>query len=255
MLKLRFKILSGFVILSLMLFIAGLWSIYEFSSIGVSVQNILDDNYKSIQAAKSMKEALEREDSGILMLLLGNREQGHSILTSADSLFNKKFEMAYNNITIENEHEHLELIKDRYAAYRKVWKKPLEEFGKEGGLDWYFKKVHPLFLSVNESVDDLINLNDQVMYQTASSLKTRSERAIMPGIIAIISALIFTFIFNYMVNYYMIGPIVRITKATNLFKEKRVPFNVKIETRDEIHDLAQSIDGLCSSVKNKENRK
>jgi HAMP domain-containing protein len=93
------------------------------------------------------------------------------------------------------------------------------------------------------------------MYQTASGLKTRSERAVMPGIIAIISALIFTFIFNYMVNYYMISPIVRITRATNLFKEKRIPFNVKIETRDEIHDLAQSIDQLCSSVIKGESRK
>ena len=255
MLKLRFKILFGFVILSLMLFIAGLWSIYEFGSIGVSVQNILDDNYKSIQAAKRMKEALEREDSGILMLLLGDGEQGRLILRTADSLFNKKFEMAYNNITIKNEHEHLELIRIKYADYKRVWEHPFLQREKEEALDWYFQEVHPLFLSVNESVDHLISLNDQVMYQTASGLKTRSERAVMPGIIAIISALIFTFIFNYMVNYYMISPIVRITRATNLFKEKRIPFNVKIETRDEIHDLAQSIDQLCSSVIKGESRK
>ena len=68
---LQFKILSGFFILVLMLFIAGLWSIYELNSIGSSVQSILDENYTSIHAAKRMKEALEREDSGVLLLLLG----------------------------------------------------------------------------------------------------------------------------------------------------------------------------------------
>lgn len=48
---LRIKILSGFLILAIMLCVAGVWSIYQFRSIGASVQALLDDNYKSINAA------------------------------------------------------------------------------------------------------------------------------------------------------------------------------------------------------------
>ena len=69
--RLRLKILSGFLILAFMLSIAGIWSIYELQSIGTSVQQLLEDNYKSIDASKIMLEALEREDSGILLLLSG----------------------------------------------------------------------------------------------------------------------------------------------------------------------------------------
>ena len=67
---LRFKILLGFLILALMLFIAGVWSIYELNSIGSSVPKMLNENYQSIHAGKKMIESLEREDSAILMLLL-----------------------------------------------------------------------------------------------------------------------------------------------------------------------------------------
>jgi len=252
---LRIKILSGFVILALMLLIAGIWSIYEFNSIGTSVQKILDENYESIQAAKTMKEALEREDSGILFLLLGNWEKGRATLHAADSLFNEKLKFAFDNITIENEHERLDVIKIKYELYKKAWERPIVDTDKEGNLDWYFQTVHQQFLSVKASVDELINLNDQVMYQTASDLKTRSNRAIMPGIIAIISALLFTVIFNYMVNYYMISPIIKITRGINRFKEMRVPFHVNVETRDEIYHLADAIDQLCSSVSRGENQK
>ena len=70
-----------------MLLVAGIMSIIEFSSISSSVQKLLDDNYKSVNASKEMIEALEREDSGILMLLLGQWDEGRYTLTSADSVF------------------------------------------------------------------------------------------------------------------------------------------------------------------------
>lgn len=251
---LRIKILSGFLILSLMLLIAGLWSIYELSTIGSSVQNILDDNYRSIHAAKIMKEALEREDSGILLLLLGKWEEGRKILTSADSLFKAKLKFAFDNITVEGEQDQLKLIESRYDTYKNLWKRPIVDTEREGNLDWYFQEVHQSFLTVKKSINELINLNDKIMYQTASALKSRSSRAIMPGIIAMLSALVFTFIFTYLVNYYMIAPIIKITDRINKFKEKRTPFDVKIETHDEIYQLTEAIEHLCSSVAAKDSK-
>jgi len=245
---LRIKILSGFLILSLMLLIAGLWSIYELSTIGSSVQKILDENYQSIHAAKVMKEALERQDSGILLLLLGKWEEGRQIMTSADSLFVANLEFAYNNITLEGEQEQLKLIESRYDGFKNLWRKPIVDTEKEGNLDWYFNEVHHSFLTVKEAINALINLNDKSMYQTASALKSRSNRAIMPGIIAMLSAFVFTFIFTYLVNYYMVSPIIKITNRINKFIDNKTPFEIKVETHDEIYQLAKAIDHLCVSI-------
>ena len=46
---LRGKILSGFVILALMLLIAGFWSIYGLMHVGSSVQKIIDDSLDELQ--------------------------------------------------------------------------------------------------------------------------------------------------------------------------------------------------------------
>lgn len=245
---LRIKILSGFMILSLMLLIAGLWSINELGTIGSSVQKLLDENYQSIQAAKLMKEALERQDRGILLLLLGKWEEGRNILNSADSLFGAKLQFAFDNITVDGEQEKLKLIESRYIAFKRLWERPIVDTEREGNLDWYFEEVHRSFLTVKESINELINLNDKSMYQTASDLKSRSNRAIMPGIIAMLSAFIFTFIFTYLVNYYMISPIITITNRINKFIEKQTPFEIKVETHDEIYQLANAINHLCVSI-------
>lgn len=247
---LRFKILSGFFILVVMLFVAGLGSIYELNSIGSSVQAILDENYKSIHAAKKMKEALEREDSGILLLLLGKWKEGRKIINTADSLFEEEITIAYSNITIEGEKAYLDSIKSKYANYKKLWERPIVDTHKEGNIDWYFGKVHKSFLDATRAVEALLNLNNDMMYKTASDLENRANRAIMPGIIASIAAIIFALLFTYLVNTFMISPIIEMTNRIKKFEENKTPFDVKIKTRDEIYNLAESIKELSNFVGN-----
>lgn len=237
------------MILTIMLFVAGVWSIYELRTVGTSVQSLLDDNYKSINAAKMMIVSLEREDSGVLLLLSGDWEEGRSIIESADTLFQKGFKIAKNNLTIPGEQAYVKEIKLKYQIYKDQWKKPIVGTRHEKDLDWYFQEVHKSFLDVKNAVEELMTINDQIMYKTASDLKNRAHRAVMPGIVAILSALIFTFIFNYFINYYVVSPIIRITDGIRKFLNAKEAFNVKIETKDELLHLVNSIRELLAQIK------
>lgn len=117
----RLKIFSGFLILSLMLAVAGTWSIRELNNIGMSVQRFLDENYRSIDAAKVMLESLEREDSGLLLLLLGQRKEGMDIIEEADKVFTKAFEIARSNITIPGEEAYVKTVEETYQGYKELW--------------------------------------------------------------------------------------------------------------------------------------
>lgn len=252
---LRMKILSGFLILTTMLAVAGAWSIYELTTVGTSVYRLLDDNYKSINAAKRMIEALEREDSGLLLLLSGNRERGRSILETADKLFEQEFRIVQSNVTIPGEQAHVVSIEATYKSYKDIWTKPIVGTPFEGSLTWYFKTVHGAFLAAKMSVEKLMALNDQTMYQAASNLKNRAHRATMPGIVAILAAIIFTLIFNYFLNYYMVSPIVKITESVEKVIEGRGPLDIRIETKDELSRLVSSIQQLVSRLRSPEEAK
>jgi hypothetical protein len=245
---LRIKVFSGFIILAIMLLVAGLWSIYQLNLIGSSVQEILDENYSSVNAAKNMMESLEREDSGILLLLLGSWEEGRAIIESADSTFNSHYQFAYQNITIPQEKIHLDSIQNAYRIFKKLWERPIVGTVKQGDFKWYFEKVHEQFLSLKKSINSLIALNDKNMYKMASDLRSKSKAAIMPGIIAVLSALIFTFIFTYLTNHFMISPIIKITNRIKMFIDRKVPFHIEIETKDELSDLEDSIRLLCDLI-------
>lgn len=244
--KIRTKIMLGFLILALMLAVAGAYSIYELTTIGTSVQKLLDENYRSINAAKKMIEALEREDSGVLLLLSGKWKQGRETITTAHKNFEKAFETAENNLTIEDEKKYVDRISTLYSEYRRLWNRPVVGTEYEENLNWYFEDVHQAFNSVKIAVQDLMTINDKAMYDTASNLKNRAHRAVMPGIIAILSALVFTLIFNFFVNIYIVNPILSITRSINDFITKDEPVFVDVQTKDEIAELADTVSKLAS---------
>jgi HAMP domain-containing protein len=253
--SLRFKILSGFLVLALMLAIAGIWSIYQLSSIGTSVQNLLDENYRSIRAAELMVEALERNDSGILLLLLGKWEEGKKIVNSADDLFQKNYRIAESNVTVPGEEDIVRKIREQYQTYKNSSGKPIVGTDKQGNLDWYFRTLHAEFLNLKSAVNELKQINEETLYRTASDLKNRANRAVTPGIVAVISALAFTLIFTYFVNLYMVSPIKRMVHGIEEFLKRHREFTVTVETNDEISRLSEAIRSLCSRVPEGERNK
>jgi HAMP domain-containing protein len=244
--RIKAKILLGFLILVTMLFLAGAWSIYELRTVGTSVQRLLDDNYKSISSARLMTEALDREDSAILLLLSGNWKEGREKIKSADSTFHQGFEIARNNVTIPGEKTYIDEIEKAYRAYKDLWLTPIVGTKREGNLRWYFREIHQYFLDVKVAVERLMALNDQVMYRTATDLKERAQRAVMPGVVAILAALVFTLVFNYFVNYYLVSPIIKITEGIQKFLKTDEPFQVKIESKDELHHLTTALQELMT---------
>lgn len=246
----RAKILTGFLILAALLLVAGAWSIYELRHIGISVQKILDENYKSIDAAKVMTEALEREDSAILLLLLGKRDEGRAIITTADDSFQKALEIARNNVTIPGEQDLVNATIKAYEEYKALWIQPLVSTKYGGDLNWYFREVHESFLRVKLAVSNLTNINHQTMYKTASNLENRAYRATMPGIIAIVSAFVFAIVFSFLINLFIINPIIKLTSGIQDYLDGGKRLNVKVETDDEISKLISSVERLIAkSVK------
>ena len=249
--RLRIKILSGFLILVLMLSIAGVWSIYTLMDMSNSAQDMLDDNFKSINASRIMLEALEREDRGVLLLLLGRWAEGRKIIISGDSLFSIGFNIAANNLTIHNEKAYVDSIELNYKKFKQLWEQSIVDTERAGNINWYFQSPHTSFMRVKSSINKLRFLNDQVMFQTASDMKNKANRATMPGVVAIISALVFALMFNFFVEHYFVKPVILISKNIKEFLENKRSFNIKLEAKDEISDLSESISKLCTLVKDR----
>lgn len=232
------------MLLTAMLAVAGTMSIIEFRWLSNSVHGLIQDNYKSIEASKTMIEALEREDSGILLLMLGDWEEGRLIIESAEDLFLTAFETAKNNLTENNEAEYIEKIDATYQSYKSSWERPIVDTDKQGNISWYRDDIHEKFLDVKSAVNELMSLNQNKMYQDASVLREQSKRALMPGIVSIIAALVFSLILNFFITRYFVNPLSELAEAVNEYREGDNKLHSNITSNDEIKDLEEAINNM-----------
>ena len=245
---LKLKIFASFMLLIAMLAVAGTISIIEFRWLSNSVHGLIQDNYKSIEASKRMIEALEREDSGILLLLLGEWEGGREILNSADSSFAAAFELAKSNLTESNEEQYIQNIQSAYQMYKAVWERPVVDTDKQGNIIWYKDDVHKKFIETMSAINELMALNQSSMYDEVSELREKSKRAIMPGIVSIISALVFSLILNFFITRYFVNPISELAEAVNNYKDGDKILRSNITSDDEIKKLEKAISNLLQRL-------
>jgi methyl-accepting chemotaxis protein len=247
--SLRSKILSGFLILGLMLAIAGIWSIYHFQFISNRVNNMMDNEYHTINSSINMLHALEREDSAILLSLLGNLHESSQIIIAADNQFSIGLQNAKKTAINKKQSDMVLKIENNYEDYKSIWENIHSVSPAEQILESYFKEAHSKFLIVKQSVEELLLYNENELYKTATNLKDLANRATMPGIIAIIASLVFTIMFSYFVFLYFISPINKINNAVNNYKKFGGTINLKIDSNDEIGELAQSFNFLSRQLK------
>ena len=94
------------------------WAVTNLVSLGKATDAILSENYRSIIAAENMVDALERQDSGILLMFLGDAEKGIAQFRENEAVFLEWLARAKDNITIQGEAELVQSIETDYATYR-----------------------------------------------------------------------------------------------------------------------------------------
>ncbi len=232
------------MLLIAMLAVSGIVSIYEFRKLNNNLQSLIEDNYQTIKASKNLIEALEREDSGILLLLMGEWEHGRQILDTADQVFQKSFAEVKNNITEAGEEKYIINIKNKYKQYKKEWLLPIVGTSKQNNIAWYKNNVHEKFLETKSAIKDLMVLNEESMHDTASKIKDKAHRAIMPGIVSIIAALVFSLMLSFFITKYFVHPIEELVRAVQFYRPDQRLLNSNISSNDEIKQLEQSINNL-----------
>ena len=115
--KLKHKLLIGYGVSFFILGWVVVWAVINMIQLGRAAQAILSENYRSIIAAENMIDALERQDSAVLLMMLGDKQRGVKLFQENQINFLKWSARANDNITIPGEHDLLVEITDVYQQF------------------------------------------------------------------------------------------------------------------------------------------
>ena len=214
---LKKKILIGYGVAFALMGLVVAWAVTNLVSLGKATDAILSENYRSIIAAENMVDALERQDSGVLLILLGDAGKGIAQFRENDAVFFEWLARAKDNITIAGEAQLVQSIEADYATYRKQFS-ALTDWRETGaaarGPTYYQEMVYPLFAKVREVCIGLRNLNEQTMYTASVRAGTVAQRAIWSTVLVAASALIVALMFSLFLRQRIVRPIRRFMEAS-----------------------------------------
>jgi NtrC-family two-component system sensor histidine kinase KinB len=245
------KILIGYGVAFALMSLVIAWAVSNLVSLGRASEAILSENYRSILAAENMVDALERQDSGVLLFLMGDIQTGSNQFRENEAQFFQWFARAKDNITIKAEVELIDSIDTAYSLYRHRF--PL--LGDEPGTasiaapdTIYQQSVYPLFASVRELCIRLRHLNEETMYAASVRAREVADRAIWSTSLVAASALVLALIFSLILAERIVGPIRRFMEASRQISEGNYSVQVRAETSDELGRLAGEFNQMATKL-------
>jgi PAS domain S-box-containing protein len=250
MLGLRQKISLGFGALLIIIIVIGSQSIIHLSKLGASIDVILRENYRSVIACQQMKEALERIDSGLLFILLGETREGEELVDRNRGLFEKNLQTELNTITLPGEGEKAARLHDLFEQYKDQLKivqdaAPPAEVRKEA----YFSRLLPLFGQIKSTADDILQMNQQNM-SDANDLARQSAasaRRRMYGLLFVGTTLAVVFVF--FTRKWVLRPIHRLIRSADEIRRGNLDLVVATDSRDEIGHLSEAFNAMAASLR------
>jgi two-component system, NtrC family, sensor histidine kinase KinB len=239
---LRRKILAGYALLSVLLGLVFALAVVNLLSLGRASDAILKENYRSILAAENMIEAVERQDSGVLLILFGERAPGLSQFEEKTGEVRRWLELARGNVTLPGEAEQVERIGADYAAYlatvRRVSGQGAEASAAAARPQLYREVVFPDFLRVRADCLELRRMNEEAMTAASQRAARVGEEAVWSTVFGASFALLTALALGLFLSERLTRPLRRMTEAVGRIARADYSDRVEVETGDELGVLA-----------------
>lgn len=215
---LRKKILLGYGIALLLLAVVFVLSFVNLQRLGRASEAILSENYRSILAAEHMVNALERQDSGVLLYLLGDREQGVRQFRENQADFQQWLGRAKDNIRIEEEPAVLARIDSTYADYLVAFTALVQgappSLAPSAPRERYREQLLPGFRPVRDASQELRELNQETMFAASRRAQDVAHRATWTLGIVGSGVLMVGLLFSLLLSYRIVRPVRELSDAT-----------------------------------------
>jgi signal transduction histidine kinase len=249
-LSLRRKLLLGFGGLLLVIAVAGYQGIARITRLGESIDVILRENYRSVQACQEMKEALERIDRGAMSSLLGDGGRGAAQVESNRVRFGKALDVELHNITIPGEGERAERLRTLFVRYGEAVDRSVDvRLSPQARRDAYFGEALPLFGEVKDSADAILRMNQEQMFAMDRRARARAAAARRGMFAYLAAATLLAGLFLYGTGRWVLRPIHRLNESTREIRKGNLDLVISSDSRDEIGQLSASFNEMAASLR------
>lgn len=242
--KLRRKILIGYGLVLTLIVTVCILAVVNLHRLGQASEAILQQNYRSILAAQNMLDAIERQDSATLLLLLGYNKKGQQQFQEYEVEFLEWLGRAKDNITIAGEDQIIKILETEYKDYLAGFSQLREwQLTKLPTLstDYYHQTLLPQFQILRDRCIELRQLNQTIMVAASERAQSVSARAIWSMTLISTVAAGSGLAFCLLLSTFLVRPLREMSRASDRIAEGNYDVVIPIRSHDELGYLANKI--------------
>jgi two-component system, NtrC family, sensor histidine kinase KinB len=245
--KLRTKLLLGYVGFVVALAVLGAWSARTLLQMSAVSSRIIAENYDSVVAAQDMKESLERLDSAAMFDLVGERDRAARQSDEHRRRFDAAFTKAANNITEPGEAAIVQAIR----AGRDEYFGDLDRFFAASSprpAD-YFSALSPPFDRLRAECDRLWRLNQDAMRKKADAASRIARRWFEMTLVLVVGLMAAGVGVEVSLSNSILGPVRQLRAATMRMAGGDLESAVPVRSADEIGELAVGFNRMAERIR------
>jgi NtrC-family two-component system sensor histidine kinase KinB len=248
----RQKILIGYGASLVLVILVLAWAMFMMLRLGQASEAILRENYRSIQAAEHMIDDIERQDSIILLSLLGYQEQGLKDFREYETSFLQWLGRAWDNITVTGEKEIIDSIEQNYTRFlgevANLYQKSPSQ--RPEAVKLYHESMLPLFRTIRSACVKLREINHETMYAASNRAHRLSLQAVLSMAVIGTLSIIIGIVLSLFLSRLISRPVTELKKAALQIAEGNYDVQVPGGGSAEFALLAEQFNQMTEKLRN-----
>lgn len=262
--NLRSRLLVSYMIFVSALAIVGAWGAWHMHEMGETTRHIVEDNYDDVVAVQNMLSSIGRQDSAVLLALLGQRERALDRLVQYRRRFDESLQKAKERITEPGEGEMFESIeRAREMYYRQVdalfgaiddSRGSVRPPARGGGPETPDPKerllqLEPVFNELRSDCERLLRLHDRMIFVKSTEAR-RVAQVWFFITIGMVGSLVFSgIVLAVILSSRIVQPVRELTATAAKIAGGDLEVEARVNSRDEVGTLAAEFNRMAEHIR------
>jgi signal transduction histidine kinase len=250
MISLRHKLALGFGGLLAIIAVMAMLTVHQIDRLGNAIDIILKQNYRSVTASQSMKEALEKMDNDTLFSFTGRHEASLHNIGESERKFREALAVELGNITLPGEKEKAERIASLFDRYVSTLHGIMDDsLPIDNRRRAYFRTLLPILTEIGTLAQQILDMNQANMLEANDAARLLAVSAHNRIIIAIIACAAVAMLFSFQSRRWILKPIGRLIDSANEIRNGNLELVIDTSSNDEIGQLSEAFNEMASTLR------
>jgi two-component system, NtrC family, sensor histidine kinase KinB len=251
--SLRSKILLGFTVILLIMFLATLWSIYNFYRFNEYIKQTMQDNYSVIIAADNMGKALDEQVKSVIVMFNQDFEKGDSLFTKSNYDFFYWHQKARDVVSSNAEKTILDSIQIEQNAFKENNINTLDYKiflrGQAPKVKVDLGNLITQLHRIKERSNRILEINHISLNKAVQNVKVITQTAAITILFILLGAISISFLFGSKFSDYVVRPISKLRQSVSHIAEGNFEERIDLdENVDEINSLADEFNKMSERL-------